>query len=113
MIELLSRDRCVKCDLCVEVCPTRVFAPGEDGIPVIARQADCQTCYMCELYCPADALFVAPEAEVSRPVDEAELAENGLLGSYRRTIGWTRETRDRRRNDSSHIILDKYFSDTL
>lgn len=113
MIELLSRDRCVACDRCVEVCPTRVFDRAADGIPTIARQADCQTCFMCELYCPADALFVAPEAETSRPVDEADLAASGLLGSYRRTIGWTRDTRQRRWNDSSHVILDKYFSDTL
>jgi ferredoxin len=26
-------------------------------------RGDCQTCFMCELYCPADALYVAPSCE--------------------------------------------------
>ncbi|MCT9930028.1 ferredoxin family protein [Planotetraspora sp. A-T 1434] len=85
MIEIVSRERCVACDKCVEVCPTDVFRRGEDGIPVIARQSDCQTCFMCEAYCPVDALFVAPQAHPlpERP-DEADVP----LGSYRRQIGW-------------------------
>ncbi|GAT69874.1 4Fe-4S ferredoxin [Planomonospora sphaerica] len=89
MIELVSRARCIACDKCVEVCPTGVFDTGEDGVPVIARQADCQTCFMCEAYCPADALFVAPRAHpLPEPPDETALAESGLLGGYRRQIGW-------------------------
>ncbi|GIH93501.1 4Fe-4S binding protein [Planobispora siamensis] len=89
MIEIVSRGRCIACDKCVEVCPTGVFDHGPDGVPLIARQSDCQTCFMCEAYCPADALFVAPRAHpLPEPPDEADLAERGLLGSYRRQIGW-------------------------
>ncbi len=92
MIELVSEARCIKCDVCIRVCPTNVFAHGEDRLPVIARQADCQTCFMCEAWCPVDALFVAPEAtpapEGSRYRDESWLVEHELLGSYRREIGW-------------------------
>lgn len=94
MIEVVSQERCIACDRCVEVCPRNVFDSGEDGVPVIARQSDCQTCFMCEAYCPADALFVAPLAHPVRadsPLrDEAHLAATGLLGSYRRQIGWGR-----------------------
>ncbi|GGM58623.1 hypothetical protein GCM10010106_00420 [Thermopolyspora flexuosa] len=94
MIEIVSRERCIACDRCVEVCPRNVFDRGADGVPVIARQADCQTCFMCEAYCPADALFVAPLAHPARPDsplrDEDRLAAAGLLGSYRREIGWGR-----------------------
>ncbi len=39
-------------------------------------------------YCPADALYVAPNADVSVEVNEADLAAGGLLGSYRRAVGW-------------------------
>ena len=48
MIELMSEGRCVACNICVKVCPTNVFDEVADGIPTIARQEDCQTCFMCE-----------------------------------------------------------------
>jgi NAD-dependent dihydropyrimidine dehydrogenase PreA subunit len=92
MIELVSAERCIKCDVCIRVCPTNVFERGEDRIPVIKRQEDCQTCFMCEAWCPTDALFVAPQtvpvAAGSPYRDEVWLTEQGLLGSYRREIGW-------------------------
>ena len=88
MIELISDDRCLSCGLCVKVCPTNVFDDVPGGIPVIARQQDCQTCYMCEAYCPVDAMYVSPYADKSVAVDEQELADSGQLGSWRATIGW-------------------------
>ncbi|OAS15702.1 4Fe-4S dicluster domain-containing protein [Paenibacillus oryzisoli] len=88
MIELVSESKCVECNLCVSVCPTNVFDRVENGIPVIARQSDCQTCFMCELYCPADALYVAPDAEGPSLVSEAILDEQGLFGGYREKVGW-------------------------
>lgn len=88
MIELISNSRCVECNQCVSVCPTNVFDRTEGGVPVIARQDDCQTCFMCELYCPVDALYVAPDAESQTPVTEEELVEAGLLGGYREKVGW-------------------------
>jgi len=58
MIEIINSERCIKCNLCVLVCPVNVFDKVKRGVPVIARQSDCQTCYMCELYCPVDAMYV-------------------------------------------------------
>lgn len=92
MIELVSKDRCIRCDVCIRVCPTDVFEHGEGRLPVIKRQEDCQTCFMCEAWCPTDALFVAPQTEPvaagSAYRDERELIRRELLGSYRREIGW-------------------------
>ena len=88
MIELVSESRCVECNLCVKVCPTNVFDEVEGAAPVIARQGDCQTCFMCEVYCPVDALYVAPDAEEAIEVAEETLVETRLLGSYREAIGW-------------------------
>lgn len=105
MIELVSAARCTACNICVAVCPTGVFEAVADGPPAIARQDDCQTCFMCELYCPADALYVAPTADAPAGVDEAALAAGGLLGGYRRAIGWGRQRETAARRDSSHELL--------
>ncbi|MFF9786428.1 4Fe-4S dicluster domain-containing protein [Streptomyces nigrescens] len=95
MIEFISAERCIACDKCIKVCPTNVFDRGEDGIPVLARHTDCQTCFQCEANCPADALYVAPQthplpADEPTVHDEDGLDRAGLLGSYRRHIGWGR-----------------------
>ncbi len=90
MIELISAERCTACNICVTACPTNVFDAVPGGAPVIARQADCQTCFMCELYCPEDALFVAPLADQAATVDEAFLNQSAQLGSYRKAVGWGR-----------------------
>ncbi|TKC14717.1 4Fe-4S binding protein [Robertmurraya kyonggiensis] len=88
MIELVSESKCVKCNLCVKVCPTNVFDKVDNDIPVIARQDDCQTCFMCELYCPVDALYVAPQADWNVSITEAVVENKGLIGSYREKVGW-------------------------
>lgn len=88
MIELVSRDRCVKCDACVDACPNDVFDARPGDIPVVTRLADCQTCFLCEVYCPADALYVSPLKDEREAVDEAQLVATGRLGSYRRALGW-------------------------
>ncbi|MGH3581702.1 MAG: 4Fe-4S binding protein [Mycobacterium sp.] len=94
MIEIVASERCIGCDRCIEVCPTRVFDRGEDGVPVIARHDSCQTCFQCEAYCPTDALFVSPlttpASAESDFRDAARLDATGLLGGYRRELGWGR-----------------------
>lgn len=107
MIELVSASRCIKCNICVSVCPTNVFDSVPDAPPTIARQSDCQTCFMCELYCPVDALFVAPETDVLTSVNEAQLAETGLLGSYRENIGWGNKRKSTAKNDETFQILKR------
>jgi NAD-dependent dihydropyrimidine dehydrogenase PreA subunit len=108
VIELVSEARCVKCDLCVKVCPTGVFEAVPDEAPIIARKEDCQTCFMCELYCPTDALFVAPEADGSVEVHEPLLAEKGLLGSYRAAVGWGEGRSPGARQDASSRLLSPH-----
>jgi NAD-dependent dihydropyrimidine dehydrogenase PreA subunit len=104
MIEVIDAERCTSCDICVNVCPTNVFDKTE-GIPVIARQSDCQTCFLCELYCPEDALYVSPFADENQPVDVIALQRTAAMGSYRRAVGWTDDTRDRRGIDSSYLLF--------
>jgi len=90
VIEIVSEKRCIACNICVRACPANVFDLVPETVPVIARQADCQTCFLCEIYCPVDALYVAPSAEGPTPVTEAEIEAAGLFGSYARALGWKR-----------------------
>lgn len=108
MIEILSEDRCINCNLCVSVCPTNVFDRSRmGGAPSIARQSDCQTCFMCELYCPVDALYVTLLAEQTAEVDEQHLINHHLLGSYREAVGWGKGRKSTASSDQSHIILNR------
>lgn len=90
MIEIVSAGRCIACDICVKVCPANVFDQEPEEPPVIARQSDCQTCFLCEIYCPTDALYVAPNAEGPTSISEAVIEAAGLFGSYSRGLGWHR-----------------------
>lgn len=106
MIELVSPSRCTACNICVHVCPTNVFDIAPDGPPLIARQEDCQTCFMCEAYCPEDALFVAPMADQATAVNEAQLIDTRLLGSYRREIGWATGQASHAAQDQTYRLLE-------
>lgn len=106
MIEIVSETRCIQCNKCVQVCPMNVFTAVKDAPPIIARQKDCQTCFMCELYCPVDALYVAPEAAGVMHVSERGIAAAGLLGSYRQS-GWAMALGADRPMDQSFKLTDR------
>jgi ferredoxin len=80
-----------------------VFERVDGAAPVIARQDDCQTCFMCEVYCPEDALYVSPDTLNSEAPDENALVD--VLGSYRTAIGWSKTARHLRGNDRSYQLL--------
>lgn len=103
MIELISASKCISCNMCVKICPTNVFDSVTDDIPLISRKEDCQTCFMCELYCPVDALYVAPEADEEVMVDENEV--ESLIGSYRSQIGWGKGRKPAALSDKSYLMV--------
>ncbi len=108
MIEIVSAERCTGCNICVHICPTNVFDAVEQAIPVIARQSDCQTCFMCELYCPVDALYVAPDAERPMSLDAQKVVTSAMFGSYRSAIGWTPDTRHQRTSDRTFKLIEPH-----
>lgn len=105
MIEQISADRCTACNICVEVCPTRVFDAVSDAPPTIARQTDCQSCFMCELYCPVDALYVAPQTQPLSTSEREQLPAPTLWGSYRRSVGWHQRDASTAGGDLSYRLL--------
>lgn len=108
MIEIISASSCIACDRCVTVCPANVFDSVVGKPPVIARQQDCQTCFMCEIYCPTDALYVAPDAEKSIVASEECVTHSGHMGEYALNLGWKAGRAGGAENDQTHRIRELY-----
>jgi len=104
MIKYLDSDKCITCNLCVKVCPTNVFDKVTGSQPVIARQEDCQTCFMCELYCPADALYVSPLPDNTAESLTISREEEAFLGSYRLAVGWGKDQETTAVDDLYHEL---------
>ncbi len=73
---------------------------------MIARAGDCQTCFMCELHCQADALYVGPEVESAVGVAAAEVRDR--MGNFRRWSGW-HEFADDPRYSNEHWRMEEVF----
>lgn len=97
MIAHILADRCTNCAQCLAVCPTFVLEEGP-ATPYIARLEACQTCYMCELYCEHDAIYVAPDQFAPETASLADIQPH--LGRIRHDHGW--DAADQRR------ALDEY-----
>jgi NAD-dependent dihydropyrimidine dehydrogenase PreA subunit len=93
MIAHIFEDLCDGCNNCVVACPTHVLDVSS-GAPVIARLDQCQTCYMCELYCASDAIYVAPEQDKVDIIDPEAIRASGHLGRTRHDHGWDRPNED-------------------
>jgi len=110
MIEVVSKERCTQCNICVAVCPMDVFDAVPGDAPTIARQDDCQTCFMCEVNCPDDALYVAPMrapvAADSPQRDEETLLRIGVIGTYRARLGLGSDRRPPRNADEAFALAE-------
>jgi NAD-dependent dihydropyrimidine dehydrogenase PreA subunit len=101
VIELIVEDRCIACGQCVSACPTHVFDTQENGRPVIARANQCQTCFLCELYCAQDAIYVGPDQTRQEPIDPQAVIASGHLGRMRLDQGWN--------HPADRTPLDQYW----
>ncbi len=108
MLEIIFTDRCNQCGDCVTVCPTNVLALTERQ-PRIADPFACQTCFMCELYCSEDTLYVHPDPERLHHPSPAHIAASGLLGQYRRDSGWDEWAQDPA-HQNEHWRMDAVFT---
>lgn len=61
-IKTIDYERCTDCGICYKICPMDVF-DRVGRLVYLARVEDCMTCFLCELDCPVDCIYVAPERE--------------------------------------------------
>lgn len=47
---------CKTCNICIALCPQKVFDSDRTGKPVVARPDDCTQCAICWMHCPDFAI---------------------------------------------------------
>lgn len=59
---LFSREACIGCGKCVQICPGKALALDSER-KIVADYDACIRCYCCHEVCPADAITIETEAE--------------------------------------------------
>ena len=54
----IEKKLCKKCNICVELCPQKVFGADEMGLPLVIDAKACAQCLICELHCPEYAIEI-------------------------------------------------------
>lgn len=76
----VDTEKCVKCGLCVQACPSCILSMGEDG-PKCDFDRGCMSCGHCVAICPMGALDnkyapLAKQKPLPMPVLDSETAYN-------------------------------------
>ncbi len=75
LVHAINDDRCVGCEACVEVCPTRVLEM-EGSRVAVRRYDDCVQCEKCAQVCPTRALVMHYEDESPPPLMAPDLDDH-------------------------------------
>jgi ferredoxin/flavodoxin len=54
----LHNNKCIKCGICIENCPTKAMTKDKNGYPYFEKQK-CDKCYRCIHHCPRKALSLS------------------------------------------------------
>ncbi len=65
-VKNIDYTKCNSCMRCFHICPMDVFAAVSRQV-YIAWQEDCMCCYLCEIECPKDAIYVDPQRSQAKP----------------------------------------------
>lgn len=68
-IASINEDTCIGCGECVVSCPMDVIRMDKKTKkPVIKYPQDCQTCHLCESFCPVDGTITVSPVKCVRPM---------------------------------------------
>ena len=65
-VKSIDYSRCKNCMHCYLICPMDIYGVVS-GQVYIAWPEDCMCCYLCELECPEDAIYVEPHRSQAKP----------------------------------------------
>lgn len=75
--------KCLRCGLCVKICPSRIVRAGSSGIPSVPEKLErfCLGCQQCMAVCPAGAIsvFGRNPQELPKTLPAGERAPEKLL----------------------------------
>ena len=60
----VNYEKCVKCGLCIENCPTRALEYDDYKSPKMERAKNCMKCQHCLAICPVGAISIMDKANV-------------------------------------------------
>ena len=66
-------EKCVGCDLCVQLCPKEVLASGNKGakeVPRVVNAEECCACMTCAGKCPQGVILITQNAPLKRYIDD-------------------------------------------
>ncbi len=84
LLHSLNDDRCIGCEACIDVCPTKVLDLVDHKVRV-ARFSDCVQCEQCANACPTQALVMYRQGTAPRMLVVPEIDEHfqtGVPGQY-------------------------------
>jgi nitroreductase/NAD-dependent dihydropyrimidine dehydrogenase PreA subunit len=54
----VNKNKCNKCELCIQNCPFKCWEKSEEGYPVLKEKYECFSCYNCKIACPNNAISI-------------------------------------------------------
>jgi len=80
-------DKCVKCGLCIENCPTKALAPDDYKSPKMDKPKNCMECQHCLAICPVGAISImGKNPDESAPIKQINSDDVLNLIQSRRSI---------------------------
>ncbi len=63
-ISWIDQEKCNGCGRCDSICPEDVIRLDKETRKALIKYIrDCQSCFLCELECPQEAIYVTPYRE--------------------------------------------------